>query len=63
MKNIRMLEKLYLAGDFDDIEAAKVKENLKSMRIKSIAIGTRGWQALSDTSDVEENLMECLIGL
>ena len=53
-----MLMKRYLAGDFDEIKEAKVKEKLKVMRIKFIVIGTKGWQASSDTSNVEEKLME-----
>ena len=63
MKRICILKKRYLAGDFDNIEEAKGKDKLKSMRSKSIAIGTRGRQAYSDTSDIEDKLMEWLRGL
>ena len=58
-----MLKKWYLSGDFDEIKEAKRKEKLKTMRIKSIAIVTRGRQSYSDTSNLEDNLMECLRGL
>ena len=47
-----MLNKWYLAGDFDGIKYAKGRDKLKAMRSKYISIGTRGRQPSSDTSSV-----------
>ena len=54
-----MLKKQYLAGDVDDIKEIKGKEKLKATRSKSIEIVTRSRQASSNTSDIDEKLMDC----